>query len=130
VRAKVLRDERGQSTIEFAVVLPLLAIFLFGIIQGGVALNHYLTLTDAVQAAARAASVSTSLTDAQTAANAAAQNASGGLVPSVNVTIPSGTSWGSGVSVTVTATTPYSINLPGVTGVSSSWTSTVVQRIE
>ncbi len=42
---------------EFALVLPILALLLFGVIQFGVAFNHYITLTDAVRAGARKAAV-------------------------------------------------------------------------
>ena len=60
-RLRNIREERGQAVTEFAVVLPLLAVMLFGLIQGGITLNHYLTLTDAVRVGARAASVNADL---------------------------------------------------------------------
>ena len=37
---------------EFTLVLPVLAILLFGIIQFGITFNNYITLTDAVRAGA------------------------------------------------------------------------------
>ena len=39
---------------EFALVLPLLALLLFGVIQFGVFFHQYVTLTDAVRAGAPA----------------------------------------------------------------------------
>ena len=43
---------------EFALVLPILALLLFGIVQFGLVFNNYLTLTDAVRSGARKAAVS------------------------------------------------------------------------
>ena len=53
-----IRDERGQAMTEFAIVLPILIVLLFGIVQFGILFNNYVTLTDAVRAGARAAAVS------------------------------------------------------------------------
>ncbi len=47
--------------VEFAMVLPILLVLVFGIIQFGIVFNHYLTLTDAVRAGARQAAVSRTL---------------------------------------------------------------------
>ena len=47
--------------VEFAIVLPILLMLVFGIIQCGILFNHSLTLTDAVRAGARQAAVSRTL---------------------------------------------------------------------
>jgi Flp pilus assembly protein TadG len=52
-----LRREGGQAFVEFAIVLPILALLLFGIVQFGVALHDYISLTDAARVGARAAAV-------------------------------------------------------------------------
>ncbi len=44
---------RGQSLVEFALVLPSLLLVLFGIIQFGFIFNGYVTLTNAVRDGAR-----------------------------------------------------------------------------
>jgi Flp pilus assembly protein TadG len=44
---------RGVAVLEFAVMAPVLFMVLFGIIEFGIALNQYLTLTNAVLAGAR-----------------------------------------------------------------------------
>ena len=49
--------------VEFAIVLPILLVLVFGIIQFGIVFNHYLTLTDAVRAGARQAAVSRTLSE-------------------------------------------------------------------
>ena len=48
--------------VEFAIVLPILCILLFGAIQFGILFNNYVTLTDAVRAGARKAAVSRQIT--------------------------------------------------------------------
>jgi Flp pilus assembly protein TadG len=53
-----VQREDGQALVEFTLVLPLLVVLLLAIVQLGIAFNHYLVLTDAVRAGARAASVS------------------------------------------------------------------------
>jgi len=48
---------------EFALVLPILALLLFGVIQFGIVFNNYITLTDATRAGARKAAVSRRASD-------------------------------------------------------------------
>ena len=55
-----IRDQRGQSVAEFALVLPLLMLILLAILQFGVLFRDYLAVTDAVRAGARKAAVSRS----------------------------------------------------------------------
>ena len=40
-------NERGQTMVEFALVVPILCVVLFGILQFGALYNDYVTLTDA-----------------------------------------------------------------------------------
>jgi Flp pilus assembly pilin Flp len=49
------RDEEGAAAVEFAFLLPLLVLLLFGIIQFGIALNTRIQATNAAREAARAA---------------------------------------------------------------------------
>ena len=44
---KIRADEKGQTMVEFALVLPVLCVLLFGVIQFGILYNDYVTLTDA-----------------------------------------------------------------------------------
>src|SRR5213592_3712241 len=55
---KKLKDERGQTMTELALVLPILVVLVLAIAQFGVAFNNYVTLTDAARAAARKGAVS------------------------------------------------------------------------
>ena len=55
---KTVRNERGQTMTELAMVLPILVVLILGIAQFGIAFNNYVTLTDAARAAARKGAVS------------------------------------------------------------------------
>lgn len=50
-------NARGQSLVEFALVLPLLLILVFGVIDFGMGLRSYISLTNAVREGARFAAV-------------------------------------------------------------------------
>jgi Flp pilus assembly protein TadG len=52
-----LQDERGQALVELAFVIPLLLLFLFGIIDFGLALNTANTDTNVANYAVREAAV-------------------------------------------------------------------------
>ncbi len=47
------REEQGSSVIETAVSLPVLLLVVTGILSFGIAINNYITLTDATNVAAR-----------------------------------------------------------------------------
>ena len=114
---------------EFALVLPILALLLFGVIQFGIAFNQYLTLTDAVRAGARKAAVSRQASNPSGAARAAVQGAAGDLDQSkLAITVTS--SWQAGSDVTVSATYPYSISLVGMVVTSGNLSSSTTERVE
>ncbi len=51
------RGERGASMVEFALILPLLILFVFGIIEFGATFNNYQALRQGVREAARQGAV-------------------------------------------------------------------------
>lgn len=53
-RLQKLRDERGANLLEFALVVPVLMLIVFGIIEFGVAYNNSLSLRAGAQEGARA----------------------------------------------------------------------------
>lgn len=59
---KVLRDRRGASAAEFAILIPVFGTMLFGIIKFGIVYNNYLSLTAAVANAERQFAVSRTTT--------------------------------------------------------------------
>lgn len=126
------RDERGQALTEFALVLPILALLLFGVIQFGITFNNYLTLTDAVRAGARKGAVARHMTtNREAAVEQAVMDASTDLkLSDLDVTVAVSPGWEQGADVTVTATYPYSINLLGVGIKNGLLRSTTTERVE
>ena len=51
------RSDDGQAIVEFAIVLPVLVLLVFGITQFGLAFRNYISITDAARVGARAAAV-------------------------------------------------------------------------
>jgi Flp pilus assembly protein TadG len=51
------RGERGAALVEFALVLPLLMLFVFGVIEFGGTYNDYISLRNGVREGARLAVV-------------------------------------------------------------------------
>jgi Flp pilus assembly protein TadG len=123
------RNEKGQSMTEFALVLPILTILLFGVIQFGIVFNNYLQLTDAVRAGSRKGAVGRHLQNPEAAVIQTVRDASTSLNQSdLDVSVVS--SWQHGEEVEVSASYPYSINLLGVVVKSGRMTSTTKDRVE
>ena len=129
--AKRMKNEQGQTMTEFALVLPILIVLLFGIIQFGIAFNNYVTLTDAVRAGARKAAVSRSLSDpagtCKAAVLAAAVNLNqADLQTNLSCTSP----WTPGSDVRVYADYKYDISLLGWVVWSGRMKSEMKERVE
>lgn len=127
-----IREERGQAMTEFALVLPIIALLLFGVIQFGITFNNYLTLTDAVRAGARKGAVARHLTtNREAAVEQAVTDAATDLnLSDLDVTVGVSPGWEQGADVTVSATYPYSIKLLGVGIKSGRLTSSTTERVE
>jgi Flp pilus assembly protein TadG len=124
-----MKSDRGQTMTEFALVLPLLVLLLFGVIQLGIAFNNYITLTDAVRAGARKGTVARHLSNPEAAVEAQVRAAGTELDPDdldINVT----SSWQQGADITVSATYPYSISLLGLVVKTGELTSSTTERVE
>jgi Flp pilus assembly protein TadG len=128
-----MRDEQGQTMVEFAMVLPVLCLLLFGVIQFGLIFNNYVTLTDAVRAGARKAAVSRQTTDpggpvgvTQSAVYAAATDLDKAKLPPPSVS----STWQHGDPVTVCADYPWNINLVGVGIASGTLHTCTKERVE
>lgn len=114
---------------EFALVLPILALLLFGVIQFGIVFNNYITLTDATRAGARKAAVSRRAADPSSACIAAIRASASNLIQS-RLTPGCQSTWLPGEDVRVTATYPYSISLLGLFRKAGNLTSTTTERVE
>lgn len=56
-RSRALQDDRGQSLVEFALILPALLLLMVGIVDFGRAFQNYVALGDMVRQSAREAAV-------------------------------------------------------------------------
>ena len=54
---KQIKNEKGQSLVEFALIIPIVILILMGILEFGVMLNSYLTIANSSREAARLGSV-------------------------------------------------------------------------
>ena len=57
------RVQKGQSIVEFALILPLFLLLVFGICQFGFAFSDYLALSNVARNSAREASIGTDPSD-------------------------------------------------------------------
>ncbi len=110
-RARNAADDRGSSSVEFAILLPILLVLLFG----GPQLTMWYFARESAQAAAgagaRAASVNGALTGAgQTAADSYLTKVGAGTISSHTVTEQTSATT---VTIHVHASVPNVIPLPG-----------------
>ncbi|HET7855832.1 MAG TPA: TadE family protein [Gaiellaceae bacterium] len=123
------RAQNGQTMAEFALVLPLLALLLFGVIQFGIAFNNYITLTDAVRAGARKGAVGRHLPDPEQAVIDQVEDAATDL-NKTDLAVDVTSTWKSGEEVRVHASYPYRISLLGVVVKSGRMNSETTERVE
>ena len=68
----IIKEESGQSIVEFALVLPVLMLIVVGIVEFGWLFNGKITLTSAAREGARVAAIVKNETTATSAINEAA----------------------------------------------------------
>jgi len=123
-----MNSQKGQSLVEFAMVLPLLVLLLFGITDFGRIFHAYLTIDHAGREAARVASIGK---DNTTVKSTAVNDATGIdlTVGQVGVTPATRTS---GTDVTVTITYPITFLTPVIGSIVGPITleDTTVMRVE
>ena len=129
-RREVIRDERGQTMVEFALVVPIICVILFGILQFGALYNDYVTLTDASRVGARKAAVSKNEDNPGAVAEAAVRGSASGLDPVKLDVDVNATAWERGGSVTVEARYPFEIDLLGFVVASGNLSSETTERVE
>ncbi len=124
-----MKSQKGQSLVEFALVLPLLVLLIFGIIDFSRIFHAYLTIDHAGREAARAASIGK---DDTAVINTAVTDASSiGLTTSRVKPTPTGTR-SSGTNVTITITYPITFLTPVIGDIVGplTLTDTTVMRVE
>ncbi|WP_161487119.1 TadE/TadG family type IV pilus assembly protein [Neobacillus mesonae] len=119
-----MKSENGQSLVEFALILPVLAMLLFGIVDFGRIFHAYLTIDHAGREAARAASVGKSKDEAEQIGKNA-----GSSINLTNVTV---TAASSGKNATVVITYPITFLTPIIKNIVGeiTLTDTTVMRVE
>ncbi len=111
--SKLLRAD-GQAFVEFAIVLPVLVLLVFGIAQFGIAFRNYLAITDTARVAARAAAVKRTSSPCAAATTSIQNNVSASQWAQISsrITCTAGPNVGDQVKITIKY--PYTIGLPGV----------------
>jgi Flp pilus assembly protein TadG len=130
--AKERAGEKGQSLVEFALVLPVFLILVFGILEFGVIMMDQIHLTNAANDGARVGAVKNG-TDVQ--AISAASSSVGGVVSCPAGTPTASRTGTNPIQLTVTVTCSYSPITPlgGLLSslvISSGLSGTAVMRVE
>jgi len=123
------KRQGGQTVTEFALVLPLLALLLFGVIQFGIVFHQYVTLTDAVRAGGRQGAVARDLPSPTAIVEDRVRRSSANLDQS-KLDVEVSSTFLRGDDITVTASYPYSINLLGIVVKSGRFSATTTERVE
>lgn len=114
---KSLKNEKGQSLVEFAILLPILLLILMGILEFGIMLNSYLTINNSAREGARLGIVAGSdLEIRELIYNISPNIDTGNLI--VNIT-PSEGSRKSGGTLTVEIIYNYQVTIPIISNILS-----------
>ena len=105
-----IRDERGQATVEFALILPILLLLILGIIEFGKAWNIAQIATDAVREGTRKCVIAdnTVFKNAWVETDIKNMMARAGVPTAVSDVQITGDCDGGTDAVTITLTIPYS----------------------
>jgi Flp pilus assembly pilin Flp len=117
-----VKRERGQATVEFALVLPVLAIALLAVLQVALVVRDHVALVHAAREAARAASVDPDPARAVRAAHR--------TLPGASVEVGARPGIGEPISVTVVFTSETTLPLVGTLFPDPTLRSTVSMRVE
>jgi Flp pilus assembly protein TadG len=113
-KSSVLHRERGQSLLEFALVVPIFLILIMGIIDFSLGLKSWITITNASREAARYAAVSCSsgVADTDDVKERAVTAASGLSIATSDVTVTNCGTGRSSQSVSVSVDYAYNLVTP------------------
>jgi Flp pilus assembly protein TadG len=123
--------ERGQSMVEFAIIVPVLLTVVLAILQLGVVYNNWVTLTDAARAGARKGAVCRSgCNPSASAATVDAVKKSAANLNQAKLGVSVTSTWVQGTDVKVEATYPWSLNIMGIVVTSGTMKATTSERLE
>jgi Flp pilus assembly protein TadG len=106
------RDERGAAIVEFALILPVLVLFVFGIVEFGRAYSARIQLTAAVREGARAGALGG---DVVAATRAGAPGLTAGDITVTYTPSPGSTCTGASTTTTVVTSTSTTSTIPTAT---------------
>lgn len=118
--------ERGQATVELALVLPLVVLFALVVLQLGVVAKDLVLVHHAAREGARAAAVEPNAGAARAAA-AGSSSLDGGRL---SVSLSGGTARGSQTTATVTYRAPTNVPLVGALIPDVTLEASVTMRVE
>lgn len=128
---RLRKDERGTAVVEFALVLPVLLLVLFGIFQFGLLFYNYIDLTSAGKDGARTAAVSRAKADGvQAIKDAIAKSTSVVDDSNLTITVSPPQPWKAGDTVTIHISYPYSLSIMGISFWGGPMTTDAQVRIE
>lgn len=115
-------DERGAAAVEFAILLPVLMLILFGIIEFGMIMYSREIITNASREGARSGIVQTTVkpTEAQIQAVVTNYLNGTGVDPNVTQIDVVGEGLTAPNTLTVTVTYPYNFFVPAILGLGNS----------
>jgi len=119
-------SERGQATVELALVLPVVVLFALLVVQVGIVAKDLVLVTHAAREAARAAAVDPTAGSARTAAVAGANLDSSRM----SVSLKGGTAEGDRITATVTYRSATAVPLIGRLVPDVTITESVTMRVE
>lgn len=126
---RIIKNEKGQGLVEFALILPVLILILMAIIEFGFMFNSYLSLSNGVREAGRSAALGSN----NAAVEVKLKDASGSLNPDNLSIIVTPSSRKRGDQITIVATYNYEFITPIIGGIFSSGvtlTSEIKVRME
>jgi len=124
-KLNIIKKDSGASAIEFAIILPVLVMLIFGIVEFGIAFNNYLAITHAAREGARIAAVDLNNPGLE---SMIIERAYPVTPDSISVNTPDGTEIGDPVVVTVTY--GISITIPFVGSWDIPLNSRATMRLE
>ncbi len=111
-RLDIKKNEKGASAVEFALILPILVLLIFGIVEFGIAFNNYITITHAAREGARLAAVDLNNPDLKAIIVERAYPVAV-TEDDVDISTPEGTNIGDPVEVEITYNFTVTIPLAG-----------------
>ncbi|MCU1429450.1 MAG: TadE-like protein [Actinomycetia bacterium] len=116
------RRERGQATVEFALVLPFLMLFMLAFVQVGIVARDYVLVVHAARAAVREASVD--------APSSRVHGAATHVLKGASVTVGPRGAVGDPITATVRYTARTNLPIVGALFPDLTLSATAVMRIE